>query len=107
MAELSVIIYLDASIHAVPHWCLYTKGDYGEERIFEALGITGQEFNFNTSYVDMANCDIEKQIIHVGRIEADVWDEVPSILAEVPVSSQMGWNCQSWVMSAIEKLLKI
>ncbi|KAF2187219.1 hypothetical protein K469DRAFT_125718 [Zopfia rhizophila CBS 207.26] len=104
MAEMYVVMYLNCDADDTPHWCLYTVDDGGDELIFEALGSTGQAFRFHTRSVCMDRSQSRKEKIHVGRIEADVWPEVPSLLAGVPVSKQAGWNCQNWVMQAIEAL---
>ncbi|KAH7130650.1 hypothetical protein B0J11DRAFT_504411 [Dendryphion nanum] len=77
-----------------------------DQLIFEALGSTGQVFRYHSRSVDMDKSKSEKQRIHIGHIEADVWPEIPSLLSGVPVSTQTGWNCQNWVTQAIDALKK-
>jgi hypothetical protein len=104
MAEVYVMVYLNADEEDVPHWCLWTCDDHGNELVFEALGITGKNFTFNSRSVDMAKSHSRKVIPRIGRIDADVWPEVPDLLKTVPMNKEPGWNCQNWVMEAIAAL---
>ncbi|KZF22384.1 hypothetical protein L228DRAFT_248062 [Xylona heveae TC161] len=103
MAELHVAIY-ESSPDDVPHWSLYTMDDYGNEMVFEALGSTGGEFKYNSRAVRMLLSDSLSEIPKIGRIEADVWPDVPDLLKYVPMGNRKGWNCQNWVMEAIASL---
>lgn len=105
MATLYVAIYR-ASDHDIPHWCLYTVGDYGNEAIYEALGSAGMSFRYNTRSAIMRNSRELYRTIKIGRIEADVWPEVAALMSRVPMSNTRGWNCQSWVMQGIAALKK-
>ncbi|KAF1993677.1 hypothetical protein P154DRAFT_567864 [Amniculicola lignicola CBS 123094] len=104
MAAIYVVIYLSCADDDKPHWCLYTIDDSGNELIFEALGSSGVTFRYNSRPVDMDKSLSEKQRVKIGRIEADVWPDIPSLFARVPMSSEVGWNCQNWVMQAISAL---
>lgn len=103
MAELHVAIYT-CEEEDVPHWCLYTVDDDGDGRVFEALGSTGHKFKYHTRDVDIAKSATLSETVEIGRIEADVWPEVPDLLKAVPMSKKQGWNCQNWVMEAIAAL---
>jgi len=103
MATLYVAIYR-ASANDIPHWCLYTIDDYGNEKIYEALGSTGSPFTYHTESVVMENSERPYRTVKIGRIEADVCLEVADLLARVPMSSASGWNCQNWVMQGIAAL---
>ncbi|KAF2477216.1 uncharacterized protein BDR25DRAFT_44365 [Lindgomyces ingoldianus] len=107
MAEISVVICLDGHDEDVPHWCLWTLSDGGDELIFEALGVTGSSFHYNSIPVVMDKYASVKQTHRIGRIEADVWGEIPGILEGLPMSEETGWNCQNWVMQAINKLREV
>ena len=100
-------MHLDCQDNDTPHWCLWTQDDGGQELIFEALGSTGHAFRYHTRSVIMASSKSEKKQIKIGRIEADVWPEIPDLLAGVPMSTQSDWNCQNWVMEAITALKKV
>lgn len=102
-----VVIYFECGLNDTPHWCIHTVDDDGDQLIFEALGSTGQAFHYQSRSVNMDKSKSEKQEIHIGRIEADVWSEIPSLFSGVPVSTQAGWSCQNWVMQAIEALKKM
>lgn len=104
MAEVFVVIYTDCDDNDTPHWALHTVDDKADELFFEALGSTGMFFRFSSGEVDMKASESEKQMVRIGRIDADVWPEIPGLLEGVPVSTQAGWNCQNWVMQAIEAL---
>lgn len=103
MAEMIVAIY-EKGDQDIPHWCLASIGDYGEEKIFEANGITGQTFTYVERNVDLDKSDRLKIRVPIGRVEADIWPETPGLLRSVPMSNTPGWDCQNWVMSAINKL---
>ncbi|KAF2257650.1 hypothetical protein CC78DRAFT_205367 [Lojkania enalia] len=104
MAELYVVIYLNCDPNDTPHWCLHSIDDDGDELIYEAFGSSGTSFRYNTRPVVMASSKSEKEQVKIGRIEADVWPEIPNLFAGVPMSTQAGWNCQNWVMEAISAL---
>ncbi|KAK2757048.1 hypothetical protein FQN54_005017 [Arachnomyces sp. PD_36] len=105
MAEMYVVIYLNSDGWDVPHWCLWTRDDDGNELIFEALGSTGTRFTYHSRPVDMLKSESRKTTPHIGRIEADVWDEVPELLEGVPMNNDdPAWNCQNWIMEAIQAL---
>jgi hypothetical protein len=104
MATIYVVIYLNCETNDTPHWCLHTVDDNEHELIFEALGSSGVIFRYNTRSVDMDSSTSKKQKVKIGRIEADVWQEIPGLFAGVPMSRQAGWNCQNWVMQAISVL---
>lgn len=109
MADLYVAIELCAD-EDIPHWCLYTVDDDGDETTFEALGFLGENFGFNSQrvhhLVDSAPISATPSI---GRIEADVWPEVPDLLRQLPMGDlrEEGWNCQNWVLEAIAALKQV
>lgn len=105
MATLYVAIYR-ASDTDIPHWCLYTMDDYGNEAIYEALGSAGKPFRYGTRSIVLRNSRDLYRTVKIGRIEADVWTEVAALLSGVPMSDSDGWNCQSWVMQGIAALKK-
>ena len=105
MATLYVAIYR-TSANDIPHWCLYTIDDDGNEIIYETLGSAGASFGYNTRSVIMENSGGLYRTIEIGRIEADVWPEVADLLSRVPMSNASGWNCQNWVMQGIAALKK-
>lgn len=106
MAEVHVVIDLNANREDVPHWAIWTRDDDGDELIFEALGSEGAKFTFNCKPVSMYESSSPREAPHIGRIEADVWPDVPDLLKTVPMSNEPGWNCQNWVTQAIEALRK-
>lgn len=103
MANMIVAIY-KCGDQDIPHWCLASIGDYGEEKVFEANGSAGQTFTYAERSIDLDNSAGLKVRVAIGRVEADIWPETPSLLRSVPISNAPGWNCQNWVMSAINTL---
>ena len=108
MASLHVAIYKTRGYN-VPHWCLYTVDDNSDEMIFEALGPTGGPYQYHTELTSLQDSADILETPKVGRIEADVWPEIPTILSGLPLGGMgdVGWNCQSWVMEAIAALSRI
>lgn len=108
MASLYVAVYKTRGFN-VPHWCLYTVDDNGDEMIFEALGPTGGPYQYHTQDATLQDSLEISETPKVGRIEADVWPEISTLLNELPLggTGDRGWNCQSWVMEAIAALSKI
>ncbi|KAK2754241.1 hypothetical protein FQN54_007120 [Arachnomyces sp. PD_36] len=109
MAEVYVAIERCAD-EDVPHWCLYTMDDEGNEVTFEALGTLGEDFHFNSQPVhDLTHSESIAATPRIGRIEADVWPDVPGFLRQLPMGDlrEVGWNCQNWVLEAIAALKRI
>ena len=107
MAALYVAIYATGvSAQIIPHWAFYTEDDQGNGMVYEALGSSGHDFKYHTKYVDILTSKSLSEYPRIGRIEADVWPEVPDLLKQVPMSTKSGWNCQDWVMEAIAALAR-
>jgi hypothetical protein len=108
MASLHVAVYKIRGFN-VPHWCLYTVDDNGDEMIFEALGPTGGPYQYHTQHTTLQDSLDISETPKVGRIEADVWPEISTLLKGLPLggTGDKGWNCQSWVREAIAALSKI
>ena len=57
-------------------------------------------------YVNLEASESLWRLVYIGRIEADCWPDFQEALANVPMSSVAGWNCQNWVWDGINSLVQ-
>ena len=116
MNRLAVAVYQSFG-DDLPHWALFVGNLQKHGRVFEAIlpesSNVEQKYRYNWRDVRMEQTKRVWEMPEIGRLRNFNLLELSDILkAAVPVINNGSWNCQDWVMAAInflqdEKLAKV
>lgn len=108
ISRLSVVIYIPG-LSSMAHWAIYLRigadGTDFQHMIYQAVGEAG-ELEFNVLEADPKASARFKSEVEVSYIYGKhSIKEVQKVLEAQAMQNEMAnWNCQDWVMEALETL---
>ena len=102
MGYLDVVLY-KAESDVYRHWAIHIEGPGKKHKIYEVDG-ESPNFEFNVRTSNPQRSRRVKQVIKVTD-SLDDFDKAIEVLKDIEIHNDIAhWNCQDWVLEALEKL---